>query len=91
MAANRLRLPGPVLTPPRGLGHAASGRPGAHAASRRASTRSLALRERGFRPHVVFVDSENRLVGTGDDPAEALPGSGLVRGDEVAAAGTLPG
>ena len=33
------------------------------------------------RPKVVFVDSENRIVGTGSDPAEALPGTGLVRGD----------
>ncbi|HWG92615.1 MAG TPA: aspartate 1-decarboxylase [Mycobacteriales bacterium] len=32
-------------------------------------------------PRVVFVDSENRVVGTGGDPAEALPGSELVRGD----------
>jgi len=32
-------------------------------------------------PRVVFVDSENRVVGTGGDPAEALPGSDLVRGD----------
>ena len=39
---------------------------------------------RSFRPHVVFVDAENRVVGTGDDPAEALPGSGLVRGDVLA-------
>jgi aspartate 1-decarboxylase len=29
----------------------------------------------------VFVDSENHIIGTGTDPAEALPGSGLVRGD----------
>lgn len=39
---------------------------------------------REFQPHVVFVDSENRVIGTGSDPAEALPGSGLVRGDAVA-------
>ena len=36
---------------------------------------------REHRPRVVFVDSENRIVGTGSDPAAALPGSGLVRGD----------
>ncbi|MGI9085690.1 MAG: aspartate 1-decarboxylase [Aeromicrobium sp.] len=36
---------------------------------------------REHEPHVVFVDSENRIIGTGTDPAEALPGSGLVRGD----------
>jgi aspartate 1-decarboxylase len=32
-------------------------------------------------PSVVFVDADNGIVGTGPDPAEALPGSGLVRGD----------
>jgi aspartate 1-decarboxylase len=35
------------------------------------------------RPHVVFVDERNRVVATGADPAEALPGSGLVRGDTL--------
>ena len=35
-------------------------------------------------PKVVFVDSENRFVGTGGDPAEALPQQeGLVRGDAL--------
>ena len=34
-------------------------------------------------PRVVFVDSENRVVGTGADPSEALPGTDLVRGDTV--------
>ena len=34
-------------------------------------------------PHVVFVDADNRIVGTGSDPAEALPGTGLLRGDLV--------
>jgi aspartate 1-decarboxylase len=35
-------------------------------------------------PRVVFVDSENRVVGTGGDPAEALPQQeGLVRGDRL--------
>ncbi len=38
---------------------------------------------REFEPSVVFVDSENRIIGTGSDPAEALPGSGLTRGDIV--------
>jgi aspartate 1-decarboxylase len=38
---------------------------------------------RTFEPSVVFVDSDNRVIGTGGDPAEALPGSGLVRGDVV--------
>jgi aspartate 1-decarboxylase len=36
---------------------------------------------RELEPHVVFVDSENHIIGTGTDPAEALPGSGLTRGD----------
>jgi aspartate 1-decarboxylase len=37
-------------------------------------------------PRVVFVDSENRVVGTGEDPAEVLPQQeGLVRGDTLAA------
>ncbi len=35
-------------------------------------------------PRVVFVDSENRVVGLGGDPAEALPAQdGLVRGDTL--------
>jgi aspartate 1-decarboxylase len=36
-----------------------------------------------LRPNVVFVDAENRIVRTGTDPAEAVPGSGLVPGDVV--------
>jgi aspartate 1-decarboxylase len=39
-----------------------------------------------FAPHVVFVDADNKVIGTGSDPAEALPGSGLVRGDSLAGA-----
>jgi aspartate 1-decarboxylase len=35
---------------------------------------------RELEPRVVFVDSENQIIGTGSDPAEALPGSGLVSG-----------
>lgn len=38
---------------------------------------------REFEPSVVFVDAENRIIGTGSDPAEALPGSGLTRGDII--------
>ena len=38
---------------------------------------------RTFTPHVVFVDADNKVVATGGDPAEAFPGSGLVRGDLV--------
>ncbi|MCW2667557.1 MAG: aspartate 1-decarboxylase [Frankiales bacterium] len=33
------------------------------------------------KPRVVFVDADNRIMGTGGDPAEALTGSGLLRGD----------
>ena len=36
---------------------------------------------RSFEPSVVFVDSENRIIGTGSDPAEVVPGSNLIRGD----------
>jgi aspartate 1-decarboxylase len=38
---------------------------------------------RELKPRVVFVDSENRVVGTGSDPAEALAGMDLLRGDVV--------
>ena len=38
---------------------------------------------RELQPSVVFVDADNRVVGTGHDPAEALPGTGLVRGDAL--------
>ena len=43
---------------------------------------------REYVPRVVFVDSENRVVGTGTDPADALPQSGLLRGDKVYPAGS---
>jgi aspartate 1-decarboxylase len=40
---------------------------------------------KGFRPRVVFVDAGNRILGTGDDPAEVIPGmesaDRLERGD----------
>ncbi|MEQ4547841.1 aspartate 1-decarboxylase [Nocardioides kribbensis] len=39
---------------------------------------------RTHRPHVVFVDADNKILATGFDPAEAVAGSGLVRGDTVA-------
>jgi aspartate 1-decarboxylase len=40
---------------------------------------------RSLRPKVVFVDAGNRIIGTGADPAEALPAdphvdAGLIRG-----------
>ena len=39
---------------------------------------------RELEPSVVFVDAHNRVVGTGHDAGEALPGTGLVRGDALA-------
>ena len=47
---------------------------------------------REYQPHVVFVDSENRVIGTDHDPAEALPSQGLLRGDVTYEAGyeTVP-
>jgi aspartate 1-decarboxylase len=38
---------------------------------------------KGFEPSVVFVDSDNRITGTGTDPAEPLPDGITVRGDEI--------
>jgi aspartate 1-decarboxylase len=38
---------------------------------------------KAFQPSVVFVDAGNKILATGFDPAEAVPGSGLVRGDLV--------
>jgi len=39
---------------------------------------------RTFQPSVVFVDAENRVMSLGSDPAEALAGTGLIRGDVIA-------
>ena len=39
---------------------------------------------RELKPHVVFVDADNKILATGYDPAEAVAGSGLVRGDQLA-------
>ncbi|SDT65064.1 aspartate 1-decarboxylase [Jiangella sp. DSM 45060] len=40
---------------------------------------------RGFQPRVVHVDAANRIVATGADPAEPVPGAAAqVRGDTVA-------
>jgi aspartate 1-decarboxylase len=36
---------------------------------------------RTYEPHIVFVDADNKILATGSDPAEAVAGSGLVRGD----------
>ncbi len=38
---------------------------------------------RCYVPRVVFVDADNRVMGLGSDLAEALPGTGLVRGDQT--------
>ncbi|KOU23514.1 hypothetical protein ADK52_17420 [Streptomyces sp. WM6372] len=38
---------------------------------------------RDMKPHVVFVDEDNRIVSAGHDPAEAPQGSGLLRGDRI--------
>jgi aspartate 1-decarboxylase len=44
---------------------------------------------RELRPRVVFVDADNRIVATGDDPAAVMSGMAtgdlLVRGDSAAA------
>ncbi len=40
---------------------------------------------RSYRPSVVFVDADNRIVRTGSDPADVPDGFGLVRGDTVSA------
>ena len=39
---------------------------------------------RELKPHVVFVDADNRILATGFDPAETFEGPGLVRGDSTA-------
>jgi aspartate 1-decarboxylase len=38
---------------------------------------------RTLQPRVVFVDADNRILGTGSDPAEAILGTDLVRGDLI--------
>ncbi|KWW98901.1 Aspartate 1-decarboxylase [Carbonactinospora thermoautotrophica] len=42
---------------------------------------------RTLKPRVVFVGTRegraNRIIGTGGDPAEAVPGTGTVRGDVI--------
>jgi aspartate 1-decarboxylase len=40
---------------------------------------------RALEPLVVHVDEQNRVVKIGNDPAEPVPGSDQVRGDEIAA------
>ncbi|MCO6004305.1 aspartate 1-decarboxylase [Actinoallomurus purpureus] len=36
---------------------------------------------RSFRPRVVHVDRDNRIIDLGTDPAEPVPGTMTVRGD----------
>ncbi|MCD6640470.1 MAG: hypothetical protein LT071_11230 [Nocardioides sp.] len=38
---------------------------------------------RDYRPHVVFVDQDNKVLGTGFDPAETFGDPSLSRGDLV--------
>jgi aspartate 1-decarboxylase len=38
---------------------------------------------KGFEPSVVFVDEHNAITRIGSDPAEALPDSGTLRGDQL--------
>jgi len=40
---------------------------------------------REHQPHVVFVDADNKILATGYDPAEPVPGSDQKRGDLVTA------
>ena len=39
---------------------------------------------RTHKPHVVFVDADNKIVTLGSDPADVPDGTGLLRGDLVA-------
>jgi aspartate 1-decarboxylase len=40
---------------------------------------------RAMTPRVVHVDAANRVVKIGNDPAEPVPGSDQIRGDDIAA------
>jgi aspartate 1-decarboxylase len=42
---------------------------------------------RDLRPRVVFVDADNRIVGTGSDPAEVL--GGMAGGDDLVPGGPV--
>ncbi len=39
---------------------------------------------KGFQPHVVFVDADNKVLGSGSDPADTFEDPDLVRGDVTA-------
>jgi aspartate 1-decarboxylase len=38
---------------------------------------------KAFEPSVVFVDERNAITRIGSDPAEALPPTGTLRGDQL--------
>jgi aspartate 1-decarboxylase len=38
---------------------------------------------RAYQPRVVHVDTANRIVGTGSDPAEPVPDTATTRGDAL--------
>ncbi|HWJ81986.1 MAG TPA: aspartate 1-decarboxylase [Nocardioides sp.] len=40
---------------------------------------------KAFEPHVVFVDADNKIMGTSADPADTFGDPGLARGDLTAA------
>ncbi len=40
---------------------------------------------RAYQPHVVFVDADNRVIGTGADPSDTFDDPSLLRGDLTAA------
>ncbi|SHE74661.1 aspartate 1-decarboxylase [Streptoalloteichus hindustanus] len=48
------------------------------------------LEARAYRPKVVFVDADNRVVERGSDPGHAPEGSGLTSGAVVAAEPEAP-
>ena len=43
-----------------------------------------AAEARELKPHVVFVDADNKVMATGYDPAETFGDASLTRGDAVA-------
>jgi aspartate 1-decarboxylase len=46
---------------------------------------------RVFEPRVVHVDRSNKIIDLGSDPAEPVPGSELVRGDDAVPLGAGAG
>ncbi|WIN00889.1 aspartate 1-decarboxylase [Actinoplanes oblitus] len=37
-----------------------------------------------LKPNIVFVNQDNRIIGRGHDPAETIPGTETIRGDQLA-------